>query len=140
MELGTAPDFERMYAIKIRGSEREIMEELAQFGHPDARFLDLRFVEVRRILGEPNQVGSVIRYSVPFAGLGTELHLTKRVRSGNLAVRDSTSGWWTTGNSYSMSRPPRTETAGSPSTRIRLQERHRLRQPDDLEDCQILIP
>ena len=79
MELGAAPDFERMYVIKIRGSEREIMEELAQFGHPDARFLDLRFVEVRRIQGEPNQVGSVIRYSIPFAGFGTELRLNKKI-------------------------------------------------------------
>ena len=55
------------------------MDELAKFGHPDARFLDLRFVEIRQIQGEPNQVGSVIRYRVPFAGFGAELRLTKRV-------------------------------------------------------------
>jgi hypothetical protein len=79
MELGVTPDFERMYVIKIRGSEQEIMDELAKFGHPDARFLDLRFVEIRQIQGEPNQVGSVIRYRVPFAGFGAELRLTKRV-------------------------------------------------------------
>ena len=29
-----SPDFERMYVIKIRGSEQEIMDELAKFGHP----------------------------------------------------------------------------------------------------------
>src|SRR5665811_360965 len=79
MELGVTPDFERMYVIKIRGSEQEIMDELARFGHPDARFLDLRFVEVRRIQGESNEVGSVIRYRVPLAGFGAELRLTKRV-------------------------------------------------------------
>ncbi len=79
MELGATPDFERMYVIKIRGSGQEIMDELARFGHPDARFLDLRFVEVRRIQGESNQVGSVIRYRVPLAGFGAELRLTKRV-------------------------------------------------------------
>ena len=79
MELGVTPDFERMYVIKIRGSEQEIMDELAKFGHPDARFLDLRFVEIRQIQGEPNEVGSVIRYRVPFAGFGAELRLTKRV-------------------------------------------------------------
>lgn len=79
MELGESPDFERMYVIKIRGSEEEIMEELAKFGHPNARFLNLRFVEVRQIQGVPNQVGSVIRYRIPLVGLGAELRLTKRV-------------------------------------------------------------
>jgi flavin-dependent dehydrogenase len=78
-ELDRSPDFERMYAIKIRGSEEEIMEELAKFGHPSAGFLNLRFVEVRRIQGVPNQVGSVIRYRIPLVGLGAELRLTKRV-------------------------------------------------------------
>jgi hypothetical protein len=79
MELGAAPGFERMYVIKIRGTGQEIMDELARFGDPDARFLDLRFVEVRRIHGESNEVGSVIRYWVPLAGFGAELSLIKRV-------------------------------------------------------------
>jgi len=68
-----------MYVIKVRGSEEEIMEELAKFGQPNARFLNLRFVEVRRIQGVPNQVGSVIRYRIPRVGLAAELRLTKRV-------------------------------------------------------------
>ena len=55
------------------------MQELAKFGHPNARFLNLRFVDVRQIQGEPNQVGSVIRYRIPLVGLGSELRLTKRV-------------------------------------------------------------
>jgi hypothetical protein len=84
MELDESSDFERMYVIKIRGSEEEIMEELAKFGHADARFLNLRFVEVRRICGLPNEVGSIIRYKVPFIGLGAELRLTKRVDFGTL--------------------------------------------------------
>jgi hypothetical protein len=79
MDLDAAPGFERMYVIKIRGSGREVMDELARFGHPDARFLDLRFVKIRRIQGESNQVGSVIRYGVPLAGFGAELRLTKRL-------------------------------------------------------------
>jgi hypothetical protein len=79
MELGKSPDFERMYVIKIRGSEEEIMEELAKFGQPNARFVNLRFVDIRQIQGVPNQVGSVIRYRIPFVGLGAQLRLTKRV-------------------------------------------------------------
>ena len=78
MELGESPGFERMYVIKIRGSEEEIMDELAKFGHPSAGFPNLRFVKVRQIQGLPNQVGSVIRYRVPLVGFGAELRLIKR--------------------------------------------------------------
>uniref|UniRef100_E6QM77 FAD-binding domain-containing protein n=1 Tax=mine drainage metagenome TaxID=410659 RepID=E6QM77_9ZZZZ len=80
MELDKSPDFERMYWIKIRGSEEEIMEELAKFGQPNARFLKLRIVDMQHIQGTPNQVGSVIRYRVPFVRLHAELRLTNRVR------------------------------------------------------------
>jgi hypothetical protein len=69
-----------MYWIKIRGSEGEIMEELAKFAQPNARFLKLRIVHMRQIQGTPNQVGSVIRYRVPFVPLRAELRLTNRVR------------------------------------------------------------
>jgi len=79
LELGKSPDFERMYVIKIRGSEEEIMEEMAKFGHPYAKFVHPRFFDIRQIEGAPNQVGSVIRYHVPLMGLGTILRLTKRV-------------------------------------------------------------
>jgi len=79
MELGESVEFERMYAIKIRSSGEEIMNELARFGQPDASFLKLRMVEVRQIQGVPNQVGSVIRYRIPLLGFGVELRLSKRV-------------------------------------------------------------
>lgn len=74
-----SPEFERMYVIKIRGSEEEILEELGKFGEPGSPFLNLRFVEVRRVAGTPNQIGSVIRYRVPLAGLRTELRLVERI-------------------------------------------------------------
>jgi hypothetical protein len=75
--LGDSPDFERMYVIKIRGSKDEIMRQLDKFGDVDAPFLNLRLVEVRRIGGKPNQVGSVIRYGTPIPGLNTKLRLTR---------------------------------------------------------------
>ncbi len=79
MELGKSPDFERMYVIKIRGSAEEIMEELAKFGRPQARFVKLRFLDIQQVRGMPNQVGSVIRYRIPFVGWGAKMRLTKRV-------------------------------------------------------------
>jgi len=84
MELDESPDFERMYEIKIRGSDEEIMEELAKYGQPSARFVRVRFVDLQQTEGEPNQVGSVIRYRIPLAKLGAELRLTKRVGSETL--------------------------------------------------------
>jgi len=86
-KFGELPDFERMYAIKIRGSAEEIMEELAKFGRPDARFVNLRFVNVRQTHGVPNQVGSVIRYRIPFFGLGSDMKLAKRVRFETLLYK-----------------------------------------------------
>jgi hypothetical protein len=70
--------------IKIRGSEEEIMQELASFGKPDASFVNLRFLEVRHIDGEPNQVGSAIRYRIPLVGLRAEMRLAKRIGNETL--------------------------------------------------------
>ncbi|MGA3082331.1 MAG: hypothetical protein ABSD44_13330 [Terracidiphilus sp.] len=84
MELDASPDFERMYWIKIRGSEGEIVEELAKFGQPNARFLKMRIVEMRQVEGTPNHVGSMIRYRVPYAQLTAELRLTNLVGSETL--------------------------------------------------------
>jgi hypothetical protein len=79
MELGKSPDFERMYVIKIRGLAEEIMEEMAKFGQPQAKFVHPRFLDIRQTEGVPNQVGSVIRYRAPLIGLGTSLRLTRKV-------------------------------------------------------------
>ena len=77
--LDAAPDFERMYAIKIKGSADEILRELGKFGEPAASYLHLRFVEVRRIAGRANEVGAVVRYRLPLAGWFIDLRLTRLV-------------------------------------------------------------
>jgi hypothetical protein len=68
-----------MYVIKVRGTGEEIMAEMAKFGQPQARFVRPRFLDIRQVEGAPNQIGSVIRYKVPFVGLGAKMRLTKRV-------------------------------------------------------------
>lgn len=78
-ELDAEPDFERMYAIKIKGSPEEIILELGKFGEPAASFLNLRFVEVRRIAGRANEVGAVVRYRLRLAGWFIDLRLVQRV-------------------------------------------------------------
>ncbi len=84
MELDKSPDFERMYEIKIHGSNEEIMRELAGYGRPDSRFVKVRFIDLAQIEGIPNQKGSAIRYRVPWIGLEAELRLTRRVGAETL--------------------------------------------------------
>jgi hypothetical protein len=79
MKIGDSPEFERMYVIKIRGSREQIMNELAQFGDPNVKFLRLRFMTVRRIRGEPNQVGTVIQYRLWPGVAVAELRLAQAI-------------------------------------------------------------
>ncbi|MFZ7112461.1 MAG: NAD(P)/FAD-dependent oxidoreductase [Desulfatiglandales bacterium] len=80
--LGTAldasPEFERMYAIKIKASKRAIFEELGKFGDERRRYLNLRFVEIVRTSGLPNQLDSTIRYKASVLPIALDMHL-KRV-------------------------------------------------------------
>lgn len=75
--LDAAPEMERMYAVKIRASAAQIFEELGKFGDPNGKFLRLRFVDVARISGSPNQVGSVIRYSLRMLPVSMDIRLAR---------------------------------------------------------------
>ncbi len=77
--LDTSPEMERMYAIKIRASSRKIFKELGKFGDTNARFLNLRFLRVRRISGLPNQVGSVIRYRLKRFPISMDVSLVRAI-------------------------------------------------------------
>jgi hypothetical protein len=75
--LDASPEMERMYAIKIRASSRMIFEELCKFGDAEAKFLNLRFFDVRRISGSPNQVGSVVRYRLKKLPVSMDIRLVR---------------------------------------------------------------
>lgn len=77
--LDAAPEMERMYAIKIRASAPAIFEELKRFGDPDRRFLNLRFVQVRRVSGAPGEAGSVIRYSLGRLSVTMDVRLVRAI-------------------------------------------------------------
>ncbi len=79
LELDEAPDFERMYAIKIRAAADEIFNELSKYGDETRSFLKMRFADVDRISGQPNTVGSVIRYTVWGLRASADLVLTRCV-------------------------------------------------------------
>ncbi len=59
-----APEMERAYSIRIRAGADAIFRQLGQFGDSDRGYLWPRFVTISRPKGEPNQVGTVIRYDV----------------------------------------------------------------------------
>jgi flavin-dependent dehydrogenase len=78
-QLDVQPDFERMYLIKVKGSPEEVFAELGRFGESGRGHLELRFVDVKRVSGEANAVGSVIQYKAKSLGLSLELLLTRLV-------------------------------------------------------------
>lgn len=84
IELDAAPDMERMYAIKIRATAEEIFEELGKFGDPMSKFLRLRFVDVRRISGSPNQAGAVIRYRLRMLPVAMDIRLARCIPGRSL--------------------------------------------------------
>ncbi|MBF0233663.1 MAG: hypothetical protein HQK65_11585 [Desulfamplus sp.] len=79
IKLDKSPDMERMYAIKIRASSDRIFEELGKFGSQKGKFLRLRFVDVRRTSGLPNQEGSVVSYNLRGFPISMGIRLAKTI-------------------------------------------------------------
>ncbi len=84
IKLNDAPHMERMYAIKIRASARTIFEQLGTFGEKNARFLRLRFVDVRRTQGSSNQVDSVVRYDLKMLPVSMDIRLIRCITDQTL--------------------------------------------------------
>ena len=62
--LDGTPDFERMYAIKVKASKKKIFGEFGKFGSSTRNYMKLRFVEIMQRAGMSNQIGSIIRYKI----------------------------------------------------------------------------
>lgn len=58
------PEMERVYSIRIRAGAEAIFRQLGRFGDPEREYLWPRFLSVRRLSGEPNRPGTIIRYEV----------------------------------------------------------------------------
>jgi flavin-dependent dehydrogenase len=72
-------DFERMYTIRISAPGEKIFKELGKFGDKDRKYFKPRFIDVRRISGEANQPGSIIRYNICPKLLSFSLRLLKAI-------------------------------------------------------------
>jgi flavin-dependent dehydrogenase len=78
MNLERKPDFERLYAIKIKAPASKIFADLGKFGDDRRNYMKLRFVDIMRTEGLPNQMDSIIRYKLKFIPVSVDMHL-KRV-------------------------------------------------------------
>ncbi len=78
VSLDKAPDFERLYAIKIKAPAHNIFTELGKFGEARRNYMRLRFVEIFRKTGFANQIDSIIRYRLKFFPVSLDMNL-KRV-------------------------------------------------------------
>lgn len=81
--LNDTPDFERMYTLKIKASREKIFEELGKFGDDRRNYIWLRFVDIKRVFGPPNQSESVVRYKLKLVPLAVDLRL-KHVKPNEL--------------------------------------------------------
>jgi flavin-dependent dehydrogenase len=84
---GQRPEFESMYSIKIRGTQEEILRQLGKFGDPDRQFFRPRGVNVHRTTGQPNEVGSVVRYGLPLRWLAFSISLERNIEEQCLIYR-----------------------------------------------------
>lgn len=87
IKLATPRDMERMYAVKVRAPAGIIVEELGRFGEASSRFLRLRFVDVSRVAGIPNQPGAVVRYRLKGLPVSMDIHLARCVPERSLFYR-----------------------------------------------------
>jgi flavin-dependent dehydrogenase len=84
ISLPQAPEFERMYTIKIAAPRKQILAQLENFGEANREYLRPRGVRISRVAGLPHEVGCVIRYQV-WGFLEFDLQLEK-LQGDHLAV------------------------------------------------------
>jgi len=104
---GKRPEFESMYSIEIRGSQEAILRQVGKFGDSDREYLRPRMVKIRRTAGQPNQIGSVIEYGLPFHWL--EFSIIPRTHSRSAASGLSCPGRFRQGRCAGIRDKPRPE-------------------------------
>jgi len=82
-----SPQFEKLYSIRIRSTETKIWDQLGKFGSEDQEYFTPRLIKVRKTSGEPNRVGSTIRYDVFLPHLSFSMVLEKAVSERYLIYR-----------------------------------------------------
>lgn len=81
------PHVEKMYSIRIKADAAAILWQLGKFGDPDRKYFTPRFIQVRRVAGTANHVGSTLRYDVTPSWLSFSVALEKLVQGRYLLYR-----------------------------------------------------
>jgi flavin-dependent dehydrogenase len=86
-ELHGHMDFERMYSIQIKAEKAHILRQLERFGAEDMEYFRPRWVRIRRSRGQPNAIGTIIRYETAFHFVDFSLKLEKFLREEFILYR-----------------------------------------------------
>ncbi len=86
-ELNGAMDFERMYSIQIKTEKAQILRQLEQFGAQGMEYFRPRWVRIRRSHGQPNAIGTTIRYETTFHFVDFSLMLENFLREEYILYR-----------------------------------------------------
>jgi len=81
------PFFERMYSIRIKADRNTIWRQLGKFGSAEREYLKPRLMAVTRTSGNPNEVGSVVEYSLLSGRLRFALALERAEQNRRLVYR-----------------------------------------------------
>ncbi len=87
INLNAAYEMERMYAVKIRASAHRIYTELGKFGDPAGKFLNLRFIDVKRVSGRSNHEGSIIQYRSRLLPVSMDIQLVRALSESALLYK-----------------------------------------------------
>jgi hypothetical protein len=79
LSFAEGPDFERMIALKVRAPAAAVWAELGRFGDTQRDWLRPRWTDVRRVSGEANAEGAVIRYLLPLPAMSFAVRLTRSI-------------------------------------------------------------
>lgn len=85
VEVPEPLEFERMYTIRIRATCADVLRQLGRFGEADRGYFLPRWVRIRRIQGQANEVGCVIRYEVFADRFSFDVQL-ERIAEGHLLI------------------------------------------------------
>jgi flavin-dependent dehydrogenase len=82
-----APEFERMYSIRIKAHDARVLHQLGKFGDSDRQYFTPRLIQVHRTAGNANEVGNTIRYDLFPRWLSFSVVLEKVVAARYLLYR-----------------------------------------------------
>lgn len=74
-----SPEFDSMYSITIKADRESILRCIGTFGSQNMKYFRPRMIKVRRVEGNGNEIGAVIKYHTPFGLLDFAMRLVRNI-------------------------------------------------------------